>query len=143
MGSEMFHFENFSYVAGDLKVEIRFDRFSQQFAEAQEWLGNTVLEDSKPYMPIRTGSMQQRSKVNEHGRVVEFPGPYARFQYGGKVMIGETTGSPWARLGEKKVVTDRPLVYGNPTATDHWFDTAKANHGEYWIAEVKRKAGGG
>lgn len=143
MASEMFHFTNFSYVAGDLKVEISFDRFSQQFTQAQEWLGETVLQDCKPYMPIRTGSMQQRSKVNKNGRKVEFPGPYARFQYGGKVMVGETTGSPWARLGEKKVVTDQPLIYGSPTATDHWFDTAKANHGEYWIAEVKRRAGGG
>lgn len=143
MQSEMFHFENYSYVAGNLKVEIRYDRFSQQFTETQEWLGNTVLEDCKPYMPIRTGSMRQRSKVNNHGREVEFPGPYARMQYGGKVMVGEISNSPWARLGEKKIVTDRPLTYGDPMATDHWFDTAKANHGEYWVAEAKRRAGGG
>lgn len=143
MDSEIFHFTNISYVAGNLKVEINFDRFSQQFTDAQEWLGETVLQDCKTYMPIRTGSMQQRSKVNNHGREVEFPGPYARFQYGGKVMVGETTGSPWAMLGEKKVVTDRALIYGSPTATDHWFDTAKANHSEYWIAEVKRRAGSG
>lgn len=143
MASEMFHFEDFSYVAGNLKVEIKFSRFSRQFNEAQEWLGNTVLEDCKPYMPIRTGSMQQRSKVNNGGREVEFPGPYARFQYGGVVMVDPVTGSPWARPGAKKVVTDRPLTYSSPTATDHWFDTAKAQHGEYWIAEVKRRGGGG
>ena len=83
--SEIFHFPFISYVSGDLKIEIRFDRFSRQFTEAQQWLGATVLEDSKPYMPHRTGSMQQRSKVNYGGREVEFPGPYARFQYGGVV----------------------------------------------------------
>ena len=141
--SEIFHFPYISYMSGDLKIEIRFDRFSRQFTEAQAWLGATVLEDSKPYMPHRTGSMQQRSKVNYGGSEVEFPGPYARFQYGGVVMVDPETNSPWARLGAKKVATDRPLTYSSPTATDHWFDTAKANHGEYWLAETKRKAGGG
>lgn len=141
--SEIFHFPYISYVSGDLKIEINLDRFSRQFTEAQAWLGATVLEDCKPYMPHRTGSMQQRSKVNYGGSEVEFPGPYARFQYGGVVMVDPETNSPWARLGAKKVVTDRPLKYGSLTATSHWFDTAKANHGEYWLAEVKRKAGGG
>lgn len=72
-----------------------------------------------------------------------FPGPYGRFQYGGKVMVDAVTGSPWARPGAKKIVTDRPLKYSRPEATDHWFDAAKAQHGETWIAEVKRRAGGG
>lgn len=141
--SEIFHFPSISYVAGNIKVEISFDRFSKQFQEAQEWLGHTVLEDCKPYMPLRTGSMQQRSKVNYGGAQVEFPGPYARFQYGGKVMVDPVTNSPWARKGAKKVLTDRPLTYSQPMATSHWFDTAKAAHGEYWKSEVKRKAGGG
>ena len=43
--SEIFHFEGFSYVAGGLTVEVKFDRFERQFEEAQEWLGNTLLED--------------------------------------------------------------------------------------------------
>lgn len=141
--SEIFHFPYISYVSGDLKIEINLDRFSRQFTEAQQWLGATVLEDCKPYMPIRIGSMQQRSRVNNGGSEVQFPGPYARFQYGGVVMVDPETNSPWARLGAKKVVTDRPLTYGSLTATSHWFDTAKANHGAYWLAEVKRKAGGG
>lgn len=143
MASEMFHFDKFSYVVGNIKVNIRLDRFSRQFWEAQEWLSNTVLADCKPYMPKRTGSMEQRSMTTNHGSEVRFPGPYARMQYGGKVMVGEITKSPWARKGEDKIVTDRPLTYSQPMATDHWFDTAKANHGDYWTAEAKRKAGGG
>lgn len=31
---------------------------------------------------------------------------------------------------------------GNPEATDHWFDTAKARNGEYWINGVKERIGG-
>lgn len=141
--SEMQHFPNISYVGANFRINVSLDRFSQQFAEAQQWLGDRVLEDSKAYMSHLTGSLQQRSHTEDGGKKVIFPGPYGRFQYGGKVMVDPVTGSPWARKGAKKVLTDRPLKYSNPQATDHWFDTAKAQHGEYWIAGVKQRAGGG
>ena len=141
--SDMFHFPNFSFVGANFRVNLSLDRFSRQFMEAQQWLGDRVLEDCKAYMPHLTGGLQQRSHTEEDGKKVVFPGPYGRFQYGGKVMVDPVTGSPWARKGAKKVLTDRPLQYSNPQATDHWFDTAKAQHGEYWIAGVKQRAGGG
>ena len=146
--SEMIHFPRFSYVASGIRVDIQFDRFSRQFMEAQWRLGNQVLHDCKAFMPLGGdsggGSLQQRSSVLREGREVEFPGPYARFQYGGKVMVDPVTKSPWARKGvNNKELTNRPLTYSQPTATSHWFDAAKAAHGEYWISEVKRIAGGG
>lgn len=141
--SEMQHFPKFSYVSANFRVDLSLDRFSKQFAEAQQWLGDRVLEDCKAVMPHRTGSLQQRSHTEDNGKKVVFPGPYGRFLYGGKVMVDPVTGSPWARKGAKKVLTDRPLQFSNPQATDHWFDTAKAQHGEYWIAGVKRIGGGG
>ena len=58
-------------------------------------------------------------------------------------MVDPKTGSPWARPGAKKVVTDRDLEYSNPKATPHWFDTAKENHGKSWVKKVKKIAGGG
>ena len=87
--------------------------------------------------------MIQRSHVEDHGRRVVFPGPYARFLYGGLVMVDPVTRSPWARPGAKKVVTDRKLTFSQPGATDHWFDAAKAANIDYWLSEVKRRAGGG
>lgn len=141
--ADMQHFPTISYVSGNFRCEISLDRFSRQFAQAQQWLGDRVLEDCRALMPLLTGGLQQRSHTEENGKRVIFPGPYARFQYGGKVMIDPVTGSPWARKGVKKVLTDTPLRYSNPQATDHWFDTAKARNGEYWITEVKRIAGGG
>lgn len=141
--SEMQHFPTISYVGANFRINISLDRYSRLFAEAQQWLGDRVLEDCKPYMPHLTGSLQQRSHTEDGGKRVVFPGPYGRFQYGGKVMVDPDTGSPWARKGAKKVLTDRPLKYSNPQATDHWFDTAKAEHGEYWIAGTKQRAGGG
>ena len=140
--SEMQHFPKFSYVNGNFRCELSLDRFSKQFADAQQWLGDRVLEDCKAYMPHLSGDLQQQSKTESGGRKVVFPGPYARFQYGGKVMVDPVTGSPWAR-NTPKVLTDRPLQYSNPQATDHWFDTAKARYGEYWISGVKKRAGGG
>ena len=141
--SEMQHFPKVSYVSANFRCEISFDRFSKQFAEAQQWLGDRVLEDCRAVMPHLTGSLQQRSHTEDGGKKVIFPGPYGRFQYGGKVMVDPVTGSPWARKGARKVLTDRPLQYSNPQATDHWFDTAKARNGDYWIAGVKQRGGGG
>ena len=141
--SEMQHFPKVSYVSANFRCEISFDRFSKQFAEAQQWLGDRVLEDCRAVMPHLTGSLQQRSHTEDGGKKVIFPGPYGRFQYGGKVMVDPVTGSPWARKDARKVLTDRPLQYSNPQATDHWFDTAKARNGDYWIAGVKQRGGGG
>lgn len=140
--SDIQHFPKISYVFANFRCEISLDRFSKQFAEAQQWLGDRVLEDSKAFMPHLTGGLQQRSYTEIGGKLVVFPGPYARFQYGGKVMVDPVTGSPWARKDAKKILTDRPLTYLNPQATDHWFDAAKAQNGDYWIEGVKQKAGG-
>lgn len=143
MASEMQHFQNISLVRGNIRVNISFDRFSKQFSEAQAWLGDRVLEDCKAVMPHLTGSLQQRSHVEDDGRRVVFPGPSARFLYGGLLMVDPDTGSPWARKGAKKVLTDKKLKYSNPSATDHWFDAAKASNGDYWIDGVKQRGGGG
>lgn len=141
--SEITHLPKISYVNGNVRVNIDLNRFAQQLNRAQEWLGQQVLHDCKPLMPHLTGSLQQRSTVENGGKEVVFPGPYGRFQYMGKVMVDPDTGSPWARECAVKVVTDRNLSYSSPGATSHWFDTAKARHGAVWIAEVKRIGGGG
>lgn len=132
-----------TFVGDGFRVRIKLERFSKQFAKAQQWLGDRVLEDCKSLMPLLTGNLQQRSHTENDGRQVIFPGPYARFQYFGKVMVDPVTGSPWARKGAKKVLTDRPLKYSQPLATDHWFDEAKARYGECWLKEVEKIGGGG
>ncbi len=158
--SNIQHFPNISYVSANFRVEIRLDRFSKQFADAQQWLGDRVLEGCEPFMPKQTGSLEQRSCVLNGGKQVLFPGPYARFLYGGKVMVDRVTGKGPRKIpmgpggdyilrfeeGAKLVPSNRRLTYStsrNPQATDHWFDSAKAQHGEYWISEVKKMAGGG
>ena len=140
--SDMQHFLKYSYISGCIQCDVNLNRFSKQFYQAQQWLGDRVLEDCKPFMPHVTGVFQDNSKVLARGQQVLFPGPSARFLYMGKVMVDEDTGSPWARKGAKKIVTDRPITYSSPTATAFWFDAAKAANGDYWISESKRIAGG-
>lgn len=153
------HFQNFSCVHGHFTAEVHFDRFSRQFAAAQQWLAEQVLADCKPFMPMETGSLIQRSYVDDGGRKVVFPGPYARYLYGGVVMVDSETGKGPAKIpdgsggyllrfrkGATLVPTDRPLNYSttaNPQATDHWFDAAKAANQDYWLEQVKRIGGGG
>lgn len=140
--SPITHFPNYSVITPDLKIKVNLSKYDAIFQQAQQWLGNKVLEDCKPLMPIDTGNLHNSAYVDNNGRRVVFSGVYARFQYMGKVMVDPVTGSPWARRGAKKVVTDRPLNYKSPQATLHWFDVAKERYGDFWVAGVKKITGG-
>ena len=148
MASNIHHFPSFSVVEGDIKVDVNLSRFEKQFQEAQFKLDSQVMTDMVPYMPHNTGTFVNLTRAQSvalagSGVVCAGAPPMGRFLYGGKVMVDPETGSPWARPGVKKVVTERDLTYSNPMATPHWFDTAKANHGKAWVDEVKKIAGGG
>lgn len=132
----------------DIEMRINLSRFEKQFEDAQYALDSMVMEDMVPYMPHQTGTFINVTRAMSaalagSGKVVAAAPPMGRFLYEGKVMVDPVTGSPWARAGAKKIVTDRDLKYGNPKATPHWFDTAKEKHGKSWIREVKKIAGGG
>lgn len=148
MASKTFHFPGFSIVSGDINADVSLNRFEKQFQEAQFWLDGQVMTDMVPYMPHRDGAFVNLTRMRSAalqgtGKVVAGAPPQGRFLYEGKVMVDPVTGSPWARKGAKKVVTERPLTYSNPKATPHWFDTAKETHGKAWVKGVKRIAGGG
>lgn len=154
-----------SYNEGHVRAEIDLTKYGERFVKAQELLGENVLQSCKTFMPFVTGNMQQRSSVEyDHltnrshvengGRRVVFPGPYARYLYDGKVMVDSVTGKGPRKIptgpGEyvlryrkdaKLVPTGRPLTYTktyNPQATDHWFDHAKAKFCKEWVESVKR-----
>lgn len=148
MASNMRHFKGFSIVNGDVKVNVHLDRFEKQYKEAQFYLDSQVMTDMIPYMPHVTGAFINLTKARSAavagtGKVIAAAPPMGRFLYMGKVMVDEVTGSPFARKGAKKIVTEKDLTYANPKATPRWFDTAKKNHGKAWVDGVKRIAGGG
>lgn len=130
------------YSDGNVHIKIDLSVFDERAVRAQQWLGDRVLEDCKPIMPLLTGSLQQRSHSESNGKKVVFPGPYARYLYYGKVMVDPDTGSTWAREGAEKILTDRPLTYSRAEAVPYWFEVAKKNHLQYWTDGVKRILGG-
>lgn len=150
MASKTFHFSSFSIVKGDIKVNVSLNRFEKQFQEAQYWIDGQVFANMEKYMPFRDGNMRNVSAIMSRsmqgsGQVIAGAPPYGRFLYEEKVMVDPVTGSPWARAGAKKVVTDRDLVFdtiAHPSATDHWFDAAKEQNVKSWVKGVKKRAGG-
>ena len=141
---------NYSIHGKDSDIELYVDlsRFEKQYGKAQYALDSMIMTSMQPYMPHRTGTFINVTKamsaaIAGSGNVIAAAPPFGRFLYEGKVMVDTKTGSPWARPGAKKVVTDRDLKYSNPKATPHWFDTAKENHGDSWVRAVKKIAGGG
>lgn len=139
---------HYNYSKPNLEMRINLSRFEKQFEDAQFALDSMVMTSMKPYMPQQTGTFinitsAQSASLAGSGTVVAAAAPMGRFLYEGKVMVDPLTGSPFARPGAKKVVTDRDLKYSNPKATPHWFDTAKENHGDSWVRAVKNIAGGG
>ena len=134
-----------------IELDVDLSRFEKQYGKAQYALDSMIMTSMQPYMPHRTGTFINVTKamsaaIAGSGTVIAAAPPMGRFLYEGKVMVDEKTGSPWARPGAKKIVTDKDLNYDkstHPNVTDHWFDTAKKNHGEEWVKKTKATAGGG
>ena len=132
-------------------LDAALGHIEKQYGKAQFVLDNAVMTSMVPYMPKVTNTFINVTKamsaaIAGSGTVIAAAPPFGRFLYEGKVMVDEETGSPWARPGAKKIVTDKDLDYfkgKHPKVTDHWFDTAKANHGDSWVRAVKKEAGGG
>lgn len=134
-------------------MQINLNRFEGQYSRAQYELDSMVMTSMMPYMPKRTGTFINVTQglsqsIAGSGKVVAAAPPMGRFLYEGKVMEGVKNKSTYAQKGEKKVVRQPPqqLDYyqkANTRVTDHWFETAKTNHGTAWLRKVKKLAGGG
>lgn len=126
--------------------EIDFANAENHANRAQYLLDSQIMEDMVPFMPMRDGLFIATTRAMSQaiagtGQVVAAAPPFGRFLYEGKVMVDPLTGSPWARKGAKKVVTDRPLKYSkgsHPQAQAHWFDAAKRKNMGDWKKLVDR-----
>ena len=154
------HFPKYSIVDGDVKASINLDRFSEQYQRAQYELDGDVMASMVPFMPMGTGmfvdtTRAASSAIQGSGKVYAAFGVQGRFLYEGKGMVSPTTGSPFAKKGEKKVLVSQYggktrakefLSYDrtkHPRAQSHWFEAAKQADEDKWIEKVKRIAGGG
>lgn len=164
MAKKTKHFKGFSVVKGNIRIEVKFDRFGKQFDDAQFALDSAVMTSMVPFMPMNEGTFINVTKeasaaLAGTGTVVAAAPPQGRFLYEGKTMVDELTGSPWARKGAKKVLIrqytgDRELSKSlnenlnfnkaaHPNAQAHWFETAKKKDCKAWVKTVKKIAGGG
>ena len=82
------------------------------------------------YMPHLTGTLETKLKIVKGTKIVVL-GPYAKYQYHGKVMVGAAP----------KVLTDRDLEYTktyNPQAGPYWDRALVAAEGKAMTADLQR-----
>lgn len=107
--------------------------------KVQQYIDKRVVENLQPYVSFRTGAQEKSIKTGTvlgTGRVI-INVPYAQFQAGGKVMIGAKSHRPWAREGERKILTDRDLKYHSGGKRGaHPFERMKADKKESILDEV-------
>ena len=130
-----------------LELDIDTEKLKENSNRAQYWLDSQIMTDMMPLMPMDTGSfinatLAQSQALAGSGIVIAGIGPMGRFLYGGLVMVDPDTGSPFARAGVKKVLTDRPLQFARASAVDHWFEVAKQSHLSDWVKGVAKFYGG-
>lgn len=102
-------------------------------------LKGQVLADCNKFCPKDQGALRDSAITQSH--VMEYFGeaeirliwctPYARYLYYGVLMVDSETGSAWAREGDSKVLTSKPLKYSNG-ACKLWCEKARAEYGEDW-----------
>lgn len=122
------------------------DKLMQSSSKAEHTLAIQIREDTSPYVPALTGSLDTRTRIEGFsgaglgpgtgGSTIVYPGPYARYLYFGKLMVDPTTGSSYAPKGGTKVVTDKNLVFNkamHAQAQSHWFEASKAENLEKWL----------
>lgn len=145
--SRIEHFPDISIVHSDCVVKVPFWKLGEKLRRAQYALDGAVMNSMVRFMPMVTGNFIQQTRaisaaMQGTGRVCAAAPPSGRFLYMGKVMVGETSHSPWAMQGEKKVVTDRNIRYTttfNTQAQAHWFDAAKDADQKIWLDVVKKE----
>lgn len=115
--------------------------------EAQHLLAIQIAKDTSPFVPMRTGSLDQRTRVIKNSII--YPGPYARYLYYGEVYVDPITKAAgfldkddqWkSRKGVKKIPSGRKLKISKAVhkqATSFWFEASKAQNLEKWLRLAK------
>lgn len=107
----------------------------------QQFLGKTTADNLKKYVSFDSGTQEGATRSIEGGTKVIINVPYAQFQAGGKVMIGVRSHSPWARRGERKVVTSKDLTYHSEKIRGkHPFERMKADKGQSILNQTAKYA---
>ena len=125
--------------------EILARRGLEEHGRVQKYIDSEVLRLSSPYVPHDTGTLEDSGNLatDVGSGEVNWNTPYARYQYYGKVMVSPSTGSTWAKAGERKVLTDQNIRYqGGGLRGAKWFERMKADHKEEIVRGAAKIAGG-
>ncbi len=127
--------------AGNVRLKWNPDfvpKWQGQFDAAQVFIDNEVLRLSDPYLPMQSGMLKKLGilgTIPGSGEVV-WNGPYARYLYYGKVMVGRAP----------KKLTDKDLTFHggdeSPPRGAFWFERMKADKKEQILrgaAKVSQK----
>lgn len=83
-------------------------------------LASEVARLSDPYVPMQSGALKNSSQIENGGRKLIYPGPYAHYQYEGEVMAGTAP----------KQYTGKSLTYqGAPMRGKQWDKRMMADRG--------------
>jgi hypothetical protein len=127
---------------GNVTVNLDSSVLTSKLQKAQKVLNAQVIIDCTPYVPFKQGILSNSVHPSNDYKQIIWNGPYAQFQYYGKVMVGIHSRSTWAYKGEKKeVVPGWNIKYskeGHPKASAFWFEKAKEQHLKNWIAKTKK-----
>ncbi len=122
-------------------------KMNRQFGNAQEFVDSECIRLMRPYTPMRNGILAKSAILGTDigsGEIHQVA-PYARYQYYGMLMVSSITGSSYAKSGESKVLTDKPLNYSqarNAQAGKMWFERMKADHKDAILKRAAKYAGG-
>lgn len=131
----------------NVKANIDPQLIAKRTPKADHILAIQAQKDTEDFVPALTGKMSNDTKVK--GGTIIYPGPYARYLYGGKVMVDSATGKGPRPItdasgmvyfrfkkGATLKATDRNLVFTKAThkdAQDHWFEASKALNLDKWL----------
>lgn len=92
------------------------------------------------YVPMLEGTLKNTEDV-EADKII-FVMPYSRYHYYGKLMLAPN-GSAYAKLGERKVLTERDMIYhGAPMRGPFWDKRMWADNKDAILDTTARAAGG-
>lgn len=108
---------------------------------ASKYMAQRVKAYCDPFVPFQTGTLKNTAYCGDN--YVQYRTPYAHYQYRGVVMVGIISGSPWAKRGEAKRYTFRPLSYsGGGQRGAHWDKRMMRQRGGEVTADVAAFVGG-
>lgn len=124
-----------------------FPDMNDRFDRVQKYVDSSCIRHMNKFTPMRSGMLVRSATLGTKigsGRI-EYSSPYARYLYYGRLMVSSITGSSYASLGEKKILTPIELSYdtsAHSLAGPFWFERMKAEKLDEIRAGAARIAGG-